>query len=881
MASIWLNIASFFGRRQHQADPAESAALEAMRKEFQERYLHFKLLLEANNAALHGMAMLEEALDGQRPITAQALRSIAVEISSNVFTMTRSLQAMAGHGYETLPATFHGIQGRVEAALQPSIDRQPGPWILSMQDAGLAHAAETGAKLATLAQASKDLAVDAPHGFVITASAYHHFFAASGLQEEINRRIQIADATSLAEMHALSYSLQQCIMEASLPQDLADAIQTAHVALEAQCGRPLRLAVRSSALGEDALGASFAGQFRTDLNVEGASLLQHYKEVVASKYGVTAMAYRQSLGLMDEDVAMCVGCLEMVDAQSSGVAYSMDPVLPAEEMLQIHSVIGLPKAVVDGQSAADRFLVSRQSLELRESEIAQKKGCLDMHPETGIVLKEIPAAQQLLPSLSPKQIHQVAELSMRLEAHFGAPQDVEWAFDQQGRLILLQCRPLVIAEAAPGQGETTSRDAPLPEEGATVLASGGQTASPGVGAGPVCLVRHGADALQFPQGGVLVTAQALPRWAPLLQRAAALVSASGSTAGHLANVAREFGVPAIFGIDGAVQLLEQAEDVTVDADYRHVYAGFVEAVLTRKPAPKKAQPMLGSPVYQLLEQTVSHIVPLTLLDPEAPTFHPDHCQTLHDITRYCHEKSVAEMFRRQHQDTSPFPVGLSKQLSLGGKPMQYWVVDLGDGFCREVDGPVVKLQDIASTAMLAFWEGLTAIPWEGPPAMDVKGFLSVLAESTSNPDLEPGRASTFNQQSYFLIARHYMSLQSRTGFHFCTVEALAGPDAGENTCFFSFSGGAASPDRRETRANIIALLLQEQGFDVEVRQDTLNARIEGYPQVRMEQALRQLGHLVQHTRQLDMVMANPDRVAAVRDKLRKQLQGFMLAANKM
>lgn len=873
MVSLRHKISQWLGLASPEQDPAAMETLEALRKEFQGRCLHFKRLLQANGKSLHAMAFLEEALDGKRAFTLQALRSTCVDIATNVFTMVRSLDGMAPGKYDALQASFKRIQASIEDALRPHATVATGPLIIPLHEAGQQHALEIGNKLATLAQAAKAVHAEIPRGFVITAAAFHKFLVHQGLQEEINRRIQIADASSLSELIALSSAVQHCIIEADLPEEVATAILEAYAALERECGRPVKVAVRSSALGEDAHGASFAGQYRTELNVDRASLLEQYKEVAASKYGVTAMAYRQAKGLLDEEVAMCVGCLEMVDAVVSGVAYSANPMAPQDGTVEVHSVFGLPKAVVDGQTAADRFLLARSDGQLLESHIAVKTSRIMLHPEEGVMLDEVPSALQEQPSLNSAQALRVAWLALDLERHFGTPQDVEWAFDAEDRLILLQCRPLAVQDACAEASAPSPADAraELLQE---ALAHGGQTASPGVAAGPVFVVRQGAHLLQFPAGAVLVVQQALPRWAPLLQRAAAVVSASGSTAGHLANVAREFGVPAIFGIEDAVERLEHAGDITVDADHRLVLPGRREDVLQAAPCPRK-NTLLGSPAHRMLEQAASLIVPLTFLDPAAATFHPDYCATLHDITRFCHEKAVAEMFRSREahgEHGQAFPIGISKQLTLDGRPMQYWVVDLDDGFHAPVDGPTVSLEDIACVPMLAYWQGLTAIPWQGPPAVDARGFMSVMLEATANPDLEPGMASAFAQQTYFLISRHFMSLQSRTGFHFCTVEAMAGPAVEENTLFFNFNGGAASIDRRESRAQLIADLLAAHDFDVEVRMDTLTARLEGFDQERMETALRLVGHLVQHTRQLDMVMGDPARAAAIRETLRRDMQ---------
>jgi pyruvate,water dikinase len=173
------------------------------------------------------------------------------------------------------------------------------------------------------------------------------------------------------------------------------------------------------------------------------------------------------------------------------------------------------------------------------------------------------------------------------------------------------------------------------------IVSGGICVSPGAAAGMVVRVERDGDALRFPDGAVLVASNPLPKWAALLPRAVAVVSAEGGIAGHLATVAREFGVPALFGIKDLGSLTEGAE-VTVDADGRAVYAGYVASLAKRRP---ERRPMMsGSPVHAALEAVLEHIAPLNLLDPDDLAFQPSSCRTLHDITRFCHEKAVREMF---------------------------------------------------------------------------------------------------------------------------------------------------------------------------------------------------------------------------------------------
>src|SRR5208337_3592747 len=144
---------------------------------------------------------------------------------------------------------------------------------------------QVGSKMANVAEIANEIHLPVPGGFVVTSLGYQRFVEHNELQQEIDRRIQAANAENLQDLYSLSADIQQLIIRSSVPKDLETAILEAYAELEKDFGQDVKVSVRSSALGEDAAGRSFAGQFRTQLNVSRDNLIDVYKEIVASKYG--------------------------------------------------------------------------------------------------------------------------------------------------------------------------------------------------------------------------------------------------------------------------------------------------------------------------------------------------------------------------------------------------------------------------------------------------------------------------------------------------------------------------------------------------------------------------------------------------------------------
>jgi pyruvate,water dikinase len=862
MANFLQRLKKVFSR----GEPAPELSLEELRAVFKAKYHAFKLLLAANNTALQLMTDMEAALHGNHSFGMTFVRSHATAVCVNVFAIIKYLNELSGHKFRALEPVFAGIEKKIAATLERRQILAVQELILPLPQVHKEMADGVGSKMANLGEISARVPdTPVPPGFVITAAAYELFLSHNQLQEEINRRLQSLEMDDIGDLYRKSSEVQMLIIGAEMPPQLEEAMAQAFDDLEAQVGGPMRVALRSSAIGEDAQDTSFAGQYRSELNVSRENIFSVYKEILASKYALTAVNYRLHKGLRDEDVAMCVGCMAMVDAVAGGVMYSRNPTDIRSDAVFINAVHGLAKSVVDGSVTPDLWVVSRGeppaiiTKDIRAKEL--KAVCL---PGEGVYLESDDRGGEA--AISDEQALNLARVALTLEEHFQAPQDIEWSIDKEGRLLILQSRPLKQL-AAPAREEA----APFCSAENPVLIKGGEMASSGVAAGPVYLVKNNLDLLQFPEGAVLVTAFPHPAWATLLSRAAAVLTDRGGITGHLANVAREFRLPALFNLGDATEWLKPGTMVTVDADGHTVYQGRVASLLELASAKKGL--MLGTPVYDTLKEVMGFITPLNLTDPDSRDFRADKCRTLHDITRFAHEVSVKEMFAfDKHKAVAKYFI---KRL-VTDFPMQWWVLNLEDGFKEEVAGKEVDLSNIASAPMLALWEGISTVPWEGPPPVDTKGFMSIVLGAAAGPGLETTGGTIFGNQNYFMISKDFCNLTSRLGFHFSTVEAMVGDKPFENYLRFAFKGGAADYPRRVLRAKFVGNILEQHHFKVDVKEDSLFARLEGEERDYMLSRLRILGYITIHTRQLDMIMLNEADVDYYHQKITGDLEQYIL-----
>lgn len=858
----------FFKQRFKKEAIEEGPEAEELRIAFKDRYLNFKLLLNANNNALEIMTGIEQALQGKQPFGMSFVKSNCIAITVALVRLLKNLDQLSEGKYNQLYERFDDIWNNISALIEQKKEVTDERFIIPLNAIDRTMTDLVGSKMANLGEIFNRVHLKVPSGFAITARAFQRFIEHNDLQPEIDKQFIAADITDMEALYKLSADIQKLIIDAEIPKDLEDDIKKACQSLEQEMGGLLKVALRSSAMGEDSAANSFAGQYRSELNVRADNLFEKYKQIMASKYSLTAITYRLNKGIRDEDISMSVGCIAMVDAKSGGVMYTRNPLDISDSSIYINSAWGLPKAVVDGSIDCDLFVISRKSpLQISFKDIKEKKSQFQCYAENGVCQFEVAGEIKNQPSINDEQALALAELAVKMEQYYGAPQDIEWAVAGDGTINILQCRPLQQMDSL----KMEYPDELIWKGKENVVAAGGTVICPGFASGEAFIINNPGDMVNFPKGGILIARQALPLWASLLNKAAAVITEHGTFAGHLANVAREFKVPTIFGLKDITAKVKNRDLITVDATHLSIYEGKIQVPAHAADAGKNI--IEGSPVYNLLLEVSKHIIPLNLLDPYAQDFKPENCKTFHDITRFAHEKSVQEMFNfgKEHN----FSERSSKQLYYK-VPMQWWILNLDDGVKEGTTGKYIRLENISSIPMMALWDGIIAVPWDGPPPIDGKGLAAVMFRSTTNRDLVPGMKSAYTERNYFMISKNFCSFTSRLGYHFSIVEALISERTPENYITFRFKGGAADNQRRVRRVQFIADILTEHSFRVEVREDNMVARVEGFPMDYMIERLKILGYLVMHTRQLDMIMSNESAIAYYRSKINKDIKNSVL-----
>ena len=816
------------------------------------KYEAFKSLLMHDKRAHEFMAELEEIYYNQTKVDLKVIEDKYHALSGCVSEMLAAFSKMCPTCYPDLKDYFKKFDSYIRYIFTSTEFSSDPPFIMQLKDILPNAQALVGGKALNLSVIEKELNLPVPKGFVITTNAFNYFIEFNGLRKSIDERLIKLDINSTTSLNATSHELVASIMEARMPPDMGEKILDAFLTLQRILGKDAILAIRSSAVGEDTK-SSFAGQYRTILNVGEDDLIDAYKAVIASKYSPRALYYRINYGLADHETPMAVIALEMIDAAISGIVYTEDIEHFEPNILAIHAIWGLGELLVGGEVSPDIIhLKKAKKPKITRKQIGHKSQQITLAQYKTAEVLTVDNDKQRSLSIDDPSILLLADWGMKLEKHFNEPQDIEWCMDKQGRLFLLQTRPLRSEETVSKPPECKFEDIKN-----AVLISGGERACSGIGAGKVFRVGQESDLEHLPEGAVLVARNASPHYVTVMNKLSAVVTDTGSTAGHFASVAREFGVPTLVNTGAATKHLHHGSEVTVYADGKEVYEGFVHAMLE---SPCARRDLLSdSPFSRKLRYIINFISPLNLTEPQADSFVPEGSRSLHDILRFTHEKAVQEMFHMK--DRRIRKIGGARKL-ITDIPMLFYVVDVGGGLKQGVgDKKTVKMDDILSTPMNAVFEGLShpGIIWSKFTHFDWAEYDKIV--------MSGGIISPESQifASYAVISGDYLNLNLRFGYHFVILDTICGDQAEDNYILFRFSGGGADFEKRSLRADFLSAILQRLGFRVDKKSDLIDGQLKGDEKMRVEHTLDMTGRLLGATRLMDMYLKDRTMVGSYAD----------------
>ena len=808
--------------------------------EIQDKFRLFRMLLDKNNHALKIISDLEEKSQGEYLFDLNYITSSLQDLRAAIGDIIDNMIIIGGDDYLPLKERFTEIDSRISAILPGDKGILEDELTIRFDEITAERSWSIGSKNAQLGEIKAKLGLPVPDGFAITSWAYKKFMDSSGLQGEINSLLEGLNPNNYNELVAVSTEIRHLLMETKAPDSLVKAIEKRCKEMS-ECAGSCRFAFRSSALGEDSQ-FSFAGRYATFLNVHQSDLVEKYVEIIASKFTPKAIYYFLSHGLNESHLAMGVGCLRMIDASASGVVYTHDPVNPENDSIMVNSVFGLGNRIVDGTVNADIFRISRHNKSIVESAIAEKHTRLVADPNGGIREIDNDDEVKMMPSLNHEQLEKLSEYALRIEEHYGCPQDIEWAADEDGDIYVLQARPLRIIKRR-------QHYSGLDFSNLTVLRKAGTTVCPGAGAGQVFYARGPEDLPRVPKDSVLFASRPFPGLVTVLDHVRALVTEVGGSASHMATIAREFRIPTVAGVS-EIESIEIGRSVTVDATSGTIYDGIQPEVVEAR---KKEYDMFeDSELFQLLARLLRRISPLNLLHPSAPDFEAKNCQTFHDITRFCHQKSIEEMFTGAKELEGKEHICCKLQSDI---PLNVNFIYLDQDQSKFYAKRLIQEADIASDPMHCYWNGIKKEGWPKTPPANFRGLASAVSS-----DIPTRRNMRFSQNSYAILSKEYMIASLRMGYHFTTVEAMVTNLPSKNYIRMQYKDGGASLDRRVRRIRLIMNLLTQLGFEHHSTGDFLDSAFSYGNREETCKKLYLIGRITMMTKQLDMALSN-DKVA--------------------
>jgi len=323
--------------------------------------------------------------------------------------------------------------------------------VLSFQDIDKTKLELVGGKGANLGELSRIEEIRVPDGFCITTDAFKRIIENTPQINDLLDQLSLLKVEDRDKIRELSGGIRSIIEKITIPEDINEEISR----LLSRLGATNAYAVRSSATAEDLPTASFAGQQDTYLNIIGkASILQHISKCWASLFTERAITYRLQNGFDHRKVYLSVVVQQMIFPQAAGILFTADPVTGNRKVSSIDASFGLGEALVSGMVNADIYKV--RNGEVTDKKISAKKLAIYALKDGGTKEQAVEPGQQHRQTLTDEQILQLEHLGRKIEAHFGAPQDIEWCLADD-IFYIVQSRPITTLFPVPEANDQENR----------------------------------------------------------------------------------------------------------------------------------------------------------------------------------------------------------------------------------------------------------------------------------------------------------------------------------------------------------------------------------------------------------------------------------------
>ncbi|MBD3169156.1 MAG: hypothetical protein GF307_06705 [candidate division Zixibacteria bacterium] len=827
-----------------------------LEKRFRWKYENLRNLLRLNAGLLETLSDIQSFTGNKVPEDAFTHHQIS-DLVDGAEMMIENLNCLSDNRYHQLYSVYRNIAGDVHFNLSGTKTIKNPPLLLPLNLVGRGLLNYVGGKAGNLGELKNVVPITKmiPDGFVITTAAYHLLLNNNNLFGQLRALYSRIDTNNLREAEIICAEAKRFVENSIIPDVVTEAID-GFFKFNQQL-KKRNWAVRSSAVGEDG-ELSFAGQFDSILNVPPAKLTGAYLKVIASRFNTNAVLFRLMNDVRESETPMSVLFIPMINARASGVVFTADPDTPDGQHALVSAVKGLASNLVSGKTHADTFRVNRDTCEIAESLIVEKESRVTLSDKDGLTEEVLPDALRSAPSLSPEQLKELVETALKIEDHFGKPQDIEWVIDEEDNLKIVQSRPL--------RFQKKDFEVAGVETGSKLLAEGGSTIYPGIAQGRMQCIHSLSELDEVKDGVILVSRSAEPEIVSVFPRISGLISEVGHPTGHAATLARESRLPTLFNIPGVIEKLKDTDEIGLDSTRKKIYAGLPWPDLPEREI-KKADGKSSKP-----NPLDSLIFNLNLTDPGETNFTARGCKSLHDIIRFVHEKAVSSMFDigdRQVENLKHSIKTLDSHI-----PLFLTVLDIGGALDEKYDKQKkIPPEGIRSIPFRSLWRGIEdpEISWTGRKNVSLSGLATVVMSSAAGHEHD-GRQ--MGDRNYLIVGPEYLNLNARLAYHYSMIDAMVCDRAVNNYIAFRFRGGGASRSRRSMRAKFLAGVLLYSGFSVDRVEDLVTARYRGYDRKVCEEKLEMLGKLTGCARQLDMLLDSNETVKRYIDRFLNGDYGF-------